>query len=190
MKTMGIYKIESPSGKVYIGQSRRIEDRWSKHRMSNKTTKLNSSLAKYGHQNHIFSIIHILPKDIDQQTFDRYEQLYMDLYSECGLELLNIKKAGSNGLFSDESKYKMRLAHLGKPTWNKGLKNYQVAWNKGKSIPFKTYEFLKNGEYIKIDNLKLHCIDNNLDYTSLIHLHRGTGYYGKVNKYKEYSKIK
>jgi predicted GIY-YIG superfamily endonuclease len=32
---IGIYKITSPSGKVYIGQSWDIYDRWKKHKQKN-----------------------------------------------------------------------------------------------------------------------------------------------------------
>ena len=45
---------------------------------------------------------------------------------------------------SEESKEKNRQAHLGKDTWNKGLKGAQIAWNKGKKgISEETREKMK-----------------------------------------------
>lgn len=59
-----IYKITSPSGKVYIGQTINIKSRINDYKgfetLSNKTknqSKLYNSLKKYGWDNHIFEII-------------------------------------------------------------------------------------------------------------------------------------
>ncbi|HMS90793.1 MAG TPA: GIY-YIG nuclease family protein [Candidatus Absconditabacterales bacterium] len=59
MKTCGIYKIISPSGKVYIGQSKNIEKRFCQYkRLQCKSQKaLHNSLIKYGVENHIFEVV-------------------------------------------------------------------------------------------------------------------------------------
>ena len=115
----GIYKIVSPSGKVYIGQSRVIQNRWRRHKEANRMySKLHSSLKKHGWRNHIFKIIHELPEDVDQEDLNRYEALYMDLYKSVFIELLNIKEAGSLGRFSEESKKRMSKAHIGQTLIN------------------------------------------------------------------------
>ena len=61
---IGIYKITSPSGKVYIGQSRNIKNRkWRYKRLDCKSqVKLYSSFKKYGFDKHKFEIIQILLK--------------------------------------------------------------------------------------------------------------------------------
>jgi group I intron endonuclease len=108
--TAGIYKITSPSNKVYIGQSIRIEGRLADHRnCSNKQIALYRSFTKYGYENHSFKIVHELPKDVDKETIDRYEQIYMDAYRDCGILLLNSKEAGSRGTLSKESRDKISL---------------------------------------------------------------------------------
>lgn len=116
MHIIGIYKITNPKGKVYIGQSWAIQKRFNKYFYSNNIgqPKLNSSLIKYGVKNHKFEIICQLPEDITQEVLDRYEQLYMDLYRNCNVKLLNIREAGSRGKVAEETKLKLSKAHTGK----------------------------------------------------------------------------
>lgn len=108
-KKVGIYKITSPSGRVYIGQSWNIFQRWNEHRSLKRkgNHKLENSLKKYGSENHTFEIIHELPADTDQSILDTYEILYISQYKECGIELLNLKDGGSGGKHSAESIRKM-----------------------------------------------------------------------------------
>ena len=82
MKTCGIYKIISPSGKVYIGQSKNIEKRFCQYkRLQCKSQKvLYNSLIKYGIENHIFEVvIKCLPEELNInevkyiQEFDSYK---------------------------------------------------------------------------------------------------------------------
>ena len=114
---VGIYKITSPTSKVYIGQSWDIERRFRGYYNDGAKSqkKLQSSLKKYGVENHKFEVTHELPKDIDQETLDRYEQLYMDSYRECKIELLNIREAGSRGKQSEETKQLMSKNKQGVP---------------------------------------------------------------------------
>lgn len=95
-KIVGIYKITSPSGRVYIGQSWNIKKRWANHKCMCGASALNNSFRKYGTAAHAFEIIHPLPGDILQDTMNAYEQLYMDAYRECGICLLNIVEGGGN----------------------------------------------------------------------------------------------
>ena len=58
-KICGIYKITSPSGKIYIGQSKDIRRRMQYYNRLNckNQTKLYNSLLKYGWENHLFEIL-------------------------------------------------------------------------------------------------------------------------------------
>lgn len=118
----GIYKITNPENMVYIGSSRTVYRRWLRHRESNRKIRLHDSLREFGWRRHEFKIIHELPLDIDDKTLIKYEQLYIDCYKDCGVCMLNVKEAGSAGRFTEESKIKMALSHIGKPSWNKGLR--------------------------------------------------------------------
>lgn len=104
---IGIYKIESPNSKVYIGQSWYIQRRWSDHKRNktDKHKKLFASFNKYGIDNHSFSILYEFPNDIDQNTINNYEQIYIDAYRDCNIELLNLKEGGNGyGKHSEETK--------------------------------------------------------------------------------------
>ena len=56
---IGIYKIISPSGKIYIGQSINIHKRWSAYKNIKyvKQPRISNSVLKYGIENHKFEII-------------------------------------------------------------------------------------------------------------------------------------
>lgn len=108
---IGIYKIESPSNKVYIGQSWDIKRRWNDHKntMSYKHKKLNASFLKYGVSSHTFEILHLLPVDVEQDILNKYEQFYIDRYRDCNFKLLNIKEGGNGyGKHSEETKALIR----------------------------------------------------------------------------------
>lgn len=106
---VGIYKITSPSGKVYIGQSWNIMDRYYRYKSGRCKTqlKLYNSLMKYGFENHKFEIIHELPNDCSQEDMNNYETLYYNQYKQV-VELLNVREPGSNGKLSEETKQKLR----------------------------------------------------------------------------------
>lgn len=158
---VGIYKINSPSNKIYIGQSKNILIRRKHYRLLHckKQVKLYNSFVKYGYENHSFELVHELPNDVEQKVLDVYEQLYMDSYKDAGFELLNLKDAGLCGRVCEESRKKISESHKGEKNpmfgkklskehrnaiseskmgvkrndavWNKGKKGVQIAWNKG-----------------------------------------------------------
>lgn len=100
-----IYKITSPSGKIYIGQAINARRRFLdyKSKLARSQPGLNNSFKKHGWDKHTFAIIHELPNDVTQDVLNKYECLYMEIYKSCGFKLLNVKEGGSNGRNSDES---------------------------------------------------------------------------------------
>lgn len=63
MQTGHIYKITSPTGRIYIGKTTRLNDRMSYYRNNNKGGQkiLDSSIEKYGWNQHIFEVIDEAP---------------------------------------------------------------------------------------------------------------------------------
>lgn len=119
---IGIYKISSPTGRVYIGQSYYIEKRIRSHfSHSNSSARkrlfhypIYNSINKYGLEAHTVSIIHELPSDVQQSVMDNYEQLYIMLYKEAGVCLLNLTEGGNSGKRCQETKDRMSKSAKGK----------------------------------------------------------------------------
>jgi group I intron endonuclease len=105
MKNPVIYKITSPSNKIYIGQSWNWAKRKSVYkRLSCKDqVKIYNSLKKYGYDNHIIEIIEILPLNISQEDLNSKEIYWWEYYKNLGNKMLNIRYPGSNGKMSKES---------------------------------------------------------------------------------------
>lgn len=117
MKIVGIYKITSPSGKVYIGQSWDVEAR--KRNYKNLKCKdqryIHASLLKHGFDNHTFEIVYELPIDISQKVLDNYEFIYWNQYKNCGFKMLNLTEPGPNSKLSEDTKKYMSLIRKGVP---------------------------------------------------------------------------
>jgi group I intron endonuclease len=109
MENPVIYKITSPSNKIYIGQSWSWAKRKSVYkRLSCKEqVKIYNSLNKYGYDNHIIKIIETLHLDISQEDLNSREIYWWKYYKDLGIKMLNIRYPGSNGTMSKESIKKM-----------------------------------------------------------------------------------
>jgi group I intron endonuclease len=111
---VGIYKITSPSGKIYIGQSWDIIRRFENYRRcSPRQQSMYNSIKKYGYDNHIFEVLHELPEDINQTILDNYEILYWKSLKEGGMRMLNIREPGRGGKMSAESIKKISESLIG-----------------------------------------------------------------------------
>jgi len=133
MKICGIYKITSPSNKVYIGQSIDVLKRWNKYYNLNckQQPKIYSSLLKYGANKHKFEII----CQCDRIELNNLEIYYIDLYKSFNNNTgLNLLSGGNNNIFSNETRLKMSLSKKGKkrpPLTNEHKENLSKA-KKGK----------------------------------------------------------
>jgi group I intron endonuclease len=111
---IGIYKITSPTKRIYIGQSINIERRFnSYYRLIHceKQIKLYRSFLKYGINKHKFEII----CECEILELNDKERYYQDLYNvlKNGLNCSLTKSSDRNGKMSDESKIKMSNARIG-----------------------------------------------------------------------------
>jgi len=111
---IGIYKITSPSNKIYIGQSVNVLKRWNYHKKlyTNDTPKLFLSLKKYGIENHNFEILEICKIDLLNKR-ERYWQEYFNSV-ETGLNCVYTKTNDKSGKLSFETKKKISQSQKGK----------------------------------------------------------------------------
>jgi group I intron endonuclease len=112
-----IYKITSPSGKVYVGQTIDIKTRKNKYRYLNckNQTRLYKSLLKYGWENHAFEILETV--DVDDLNVLNSLEIEWILKLDCFKNGLNCTLGGhgnSGREYSEESKLKMRNSQIGK----------------------------------------------------------------------------
>lgn len=91
-----IYRLKSPSGKTYIGQTKCLSERLSVYRnyKCKQQRKLYASLIKHGFDNHELYIIHRFPETVTQQVIDNYEIYAIEMHKTMGFEMLNITNGG------------------------------------------------------------------------------------------------
>lgn len=148
MKKCGIYKITSPTGKIYIGQSIDIDLRFRRYAGGyvKSQRKLFHSLKKHGWENHLKEVLEICTEIELNSKEIYYSELFDSTNPNTGL---NIRKCGgSRGSLSNETKILIGLSNkgrvpsiecrkkisntlLGNTPWNKGVKGVTTAWNKG-----------------------------------------------------------
>jgi hypothetical protein len=110
-KISGIYKITSPSGKVYIGQGRDIHYRLNRYKnieYCKGQKHLYYSFLKYGFENHKFEILQQAPIEDLNELEINYIWRYNSTNREVGL---NLSKGGKVGGHSEESKILIRANH-------------------------------------------------------------------------------
>jgi group I intron endonuclease len=150
MINSGIYKIVNKiNGKSYYGSSIDFDERWTNHKRQLNTNKhknnhLQRSYNKYGIDNFIFLIIEYVEKPLNYTNNEfmkylqtEYEQDYLDIYWDSGINCFNNRKNASGGRNcgfkqSQKTKDKLSIAHKGKILTKKHKDNISISL-KGKS---------------------------------------------------------
>ena len=140
-KICGIYKITSPSGKVYIGQAVDIKERFgdynNTHSMKSQK-RIYRSLVKYGVENHIFEIIEECEVE-DLNCRERYWQDYYDVTGKNGLNCILQECGEQRKILSQETKDKIGNANRGKKRTDEA-KEKMSKKHKGKTLSFEHIE--------------------------------------------------
>lgn len=167
---IGIYKITSPSNKIYIGQSVNIEKRFNNYKnLKCKTqTILYRSFLKYGFKNHKLEIL----CECNIDNLNNKERYYQDLFNVIGINGMNCLLTKSNdksGKLSETTKIKINLNKLGRKhsdeTKNK-ISNSQIGNSSlGDNNNSKIVLDLLNG--IFYNSLKEISILYNINYNTL-----------------------
>ena len=109
---VGIYKITSPSNKIYVGKSIDLDERKKNYKYEGrrkKQHKLNNSINKYGWENHLFEIIEIC----EEENINDREIYWISFYNSVK-EGLNLMYGGQGGKQSQEVKDKKSKSMMGK----------------------------------------------------------------------------
>jgi group I intron endonuclease len=110
---IGIYKITSPSGKVYIGQSKALEKRKAEYiRLECKgQPRLYNSIIKYGFTAHTYEIVEeCLFEELNIR--ERYWQDFYDVIGENGLNCILTAADEKPKTYSQETRDRISTARL------------------------------------------------------------------------------
>lgn len=151
---IGIYKITSPSGKVYVGQSINIEKRFKQYKYlkCNGQIILYRSLKKYGTDKHIFEIL----CECEVYELNDKERYYQELYSAIGLNGMNCQLVNTfkeKRVFSEETKIKMSISAKKKIFTEEHRKNIGKAVIKRGGFPCSE----EKKEKLRLINLGTKC---------------------------------
>ena len=160
---IGIYKITSPTNKVYIGQSINIERRFKNYKSISQTrgqVMLHNSFKKHGVNNHTFEIV----EECIVESLNERERYWQEFYNvlEGGLNCLLTDTKDSIKVYSAESIERIRQGNLGKEIpesvrkqtsetmKRKGIKPKLklIGFDNPKSIKIKSFNVITNQELI------------------------------------------
>jgi group I intron endonuclease len=137
---IGIYKITSPSNKVYVGQSLNIEKRFITYRKKacKMQIKLYRSLIKYGVNEHKFDVI----QQCQEKDLNELERYWQDFYNvlEEGLNCKLTNTDSKTGRLSLQTKQKIREKATGRKATNQTklkmsiARTGRVGYSKGKTL--------------------------------------------------------
>lgn len=186
MRTLGIYKITSPSGKIYIGQSSNIDQRIKDYKKTihcKGQVRLYNSLIKYGFDNHVFEVIEYC--DFDSLDIrERYWQEYYDVLGANGMNCKLTQCEGKKAVLSAEARKKisdkvktnqpMRRKEMRELFREKFTGENNPMYNKKGflSIASKTVLDLSNGIFYECIREASECM--NIKYSTLKSMLNGT----------------
>lgn len=117
MKTGVIYKITSPTGKIYIGKAVNFATRYAtyRNRLAEGQSALHNSFLKHGFEAHSFEILETAPVDKLIELEIKYIHQY-NSFAKLNENGLNLTKGGDGTLGrvdSEETKEKRASSHRG-----------------------------------------------------------------------------
>jgi group I intron endonuclease len=164
--TVGIYKIISPTGKIYIGQSVNIENRWKSYKRLNckGQIKLYNSLKKYGSDNHIFEVIEICSLKFLNMKETYWKKYVLEKLNKNWDRVLFCELYDKGGPKSELTKKKISESSLGKKKSQQHKDNIRKA-RKGISFSEEHKNNMSNSRF----RYKVFCVENNTIYKSANH---------------------
>jgi group I intron endonuclease len=176
---IGIYKITSPSGKVYIGQSVDIKQRIRKYKCLYNTKKqvaLYNSFKKYGYENHKVEVVEECVIELLNER-ERYWQDYYNVLKK-GLNSKLTTTKSKTGKLSEETIKKMSNSLKGRIITKEWRENLSKA-GKGRKLNDKQKNALlkSNTGRFYSEETKKKIANNNPTSRIIIDMNTGVFYY-------------
>lgn len=156
-----IYKLTSPSGKSYIGQTKfKFNARWVNHKSDFRLNKfscpiLHRAIKKYGHTSFKTEVL----LECDENMLNIYEIKMIRAYNTLHPNGYNMAKGGYNGM-TVASNAKRALTHKRRknkkcnlPMYVRKLNNVHYAIISHPSCPYKQFTYYDDPEGNKIEAL-------------------------------------
>lgn len=155
MKT-GIYKITNPKGRIYIGQSKNIDERitrYKKLQCCKHQLFLYRSFLKYGVDNHSFEII--LRGDFTKKELNSFESKFVKEYNSFN----GWKKGGLNlttggDSYEFDKSVKQKMSDTRKRKISEGQLNSKLTIENVKEIKLLIIQKVKQRDIAKKFNVK------------------------------------
>lgn len=137
-----VYCYKSPSNKYYIGRTineekRKLFHKWyANHSTSKETHAFQRAIKKYGFGNFDYTILYRYSSEDKKDVLlhiNEKEIYYIAKFKKEGKELYNNTLGGDGGApmlgkhFSEESKLKMKIAHLGKKQSEETIRKRKIS---------------------------------------------------------------
>ncbi len=142
--TGSVYIIRNEiDGKQYVGQTwNTLEERWKGHcdlGPKNNCRKLKNAIKKYRFES--FRTM-LLCECSSQKELNDWEDFFILFFDTLGSNGYNLRRGGSHGRLSDESKMKMSEAHRGRPLFEEHRKAIAVG-SIGKKLSMECREKIR-----------------------------------------------
>lgn len=163
-----IYKYTSPSGKCYIGQTTRPNERKIEHlsqAYSGSQLAFHRAIRKYGIDNFIYEVlcsVRASSKKKLKQSLDTLESFYIKKYNSNGANGYNLTSGGEGVLgysHSLETRSKLSISHKGKRL-SLETKKKMSSWQLGKKLSKSTRDKIAKSHKGKATN-KRSCYQYN-----------------------------
>lgn len=164
MKKYIVYKYTSPSGKVYIGQTKHEQARKSQHRRDSQrgiNTAFCKAIRKYGFDNLQYEVI---MKDVPDYMINAFEKYWISYYNSCHGEGYNSEEGGTNASINYETRMRISksLAGIKQSEVTKEKRNSKLRGQKRTEEQKANYRKAKKAQYVPVQ-----CIETGEIYQSI-----------------------
>lgn len=172
-----VYSYKSPSNKYYIGRTiheskRKYTHEWyAKNSSSIGIHAFQRAIKKYGFKNFEYSVLYKYSSDNKEDVLNHInekEMYYIAEYKKRGEKLYNSSLGGEGGSpmlgkhFSEESRMKMRLAHLGQVPSEETIRKRKIALKGKRHLTKEELNKMETGRRKRLKRIVQLDLDGNL----------------------------
>lgn len=162
---VGIYKITNNiNGKVYIGKSVDIKERWRQERYKQPNKYFANAVKKYGLENFSFEVL----EECSKEELDEKEKKYIEKYNSTDINIgYNITSGGTGGAMPSEVIQKSLETKEKNGTFTRYWKGKQIPQEERKRIS-ENLKKEKNPNYNKSSNHReIICLEDKRIFDSV-----------------------